>query len=970
MEQTPTSAEGRAEDAGTVSETFEFDIRQHQTGPGGAVRVRLHIRQATAMILFPSLTCPALVKEGEPVRLLIAAEEWFYQTHQADRKVQDFTGAHSSRMLLRLVAQHLKIRPFDDSLSDKIRPLVQDRPLLASASDAAQRLSVQYLGPLGSALRTVGGEERFVGYLRPEILDLCRRQRLTRLFQIVYQGPELTSGPTGALFDASWLIRTNRPQGQITPEHEPQDAWTLQFLEQDPYIGDSDFKYEIDVDSPEIDFTPRKDRPIRNFHPIWIGPANKPVLNPGHLTDVHVSSRQHAFTRVRPQLLPGYSPDIAARVNTSFETLRDLMDQFGEDPEVDFLFFTGDLIDYNRNYNPTPFLKGEKRTTGALWQAMNLDHLNARDASGQPVRDGKGHILPNTKDYPRGIDNAVMYSLFLRFMRKYGKPVFLVAGNHEAYTVPYGISARIHKEQIFSEKDNPEKAVEESRQTQARRREALQNGQADKGIKRANPGMPADHNLSIPEAILLYGPDFNRVIISNNFKSRNLDWFYTVFSPIQDFYFTWGEQCVIGLGWGDEEQYLAMPYSRGRQITGFLPWATESLSDRQLQLVESALQAKRRANLLACHFTLVNYDAPVPIAEEGEVNFNDTASVITHHSEGTFTNNRKPLYRLLLDGAFSCTLSGHSHRAAHYRITARDDGLVRHDFNVRGQAPCPRTGRYQPCPDGPQILVSASGGPIPVQNHHGELAGQGLDIPSGTQIRFSPEGKITDIRVRRTRNPKAKPRLSVVLDYADLLGGEDTSVGPLFSRFAQETDNGPFIIEVNPKMGLPKMQWIESIAVLKRTGKRVERVRSSLQYDIARNLYELRVDGEDIDASGVRAKTRYYVEVRASQNLKNIDPYTVYSMEDPWIWQARIISRQKEALKQLHQRLDATPGLVPRKVVEELEQRVREKNQGMEIQRDPKHGEIPDLRAYSRYFGKEYAFPWADKKPGTRTRKK
>ena len=124
------------------------------------------------------------------------------------------------------------------------------------------------------------------------------------------------------------------------------------------------------------------------------------------------------------------------------------MDQFGEDPEIDFLFFTGDLIDYNRNYDPTPFIQGNKRHTGELWQAMNLDNLNARDEHGQPQRDKNGRILPNTRDYPRGIDNAVIYSLFLRFMRKYNKPIFLVAGNHEAYTVPYGISARFQKEQI------------------------------------------------------------------------------------------------------------------------------------------------------------------------------------------------------------------------------------------------------------------------------------------------------------------------------------------------------------------------------------------------------------------------------------------------------------------------------------------------------------------------------------------
>jgi len=414
--------------------------------------------------------------------------------------------------------------------------------------------------------------------------------------------------------------------------------------------------------------------------------------------------------------------------------------------------------------------------------------------------------------------------------------VFLVAGNHEAYTVPYGISARAPIKRtvknmlksLYSTPEQPvETAVEASRRDQESHLDELKNGKTKKGT-RANDGMPADHNLSIPEAILLYGPDYNRVILggfltgdgNKNFNPRNLDWFYTIFSPIQDFYFTWGAQCFIGLGWGDDERFLA--FSHGFRKGAVLPWATESLSDRQLRLVKSALREKRPANLLACHFTLVNYDAPVPISEEGEVNFNDMAGAVTHHSEGTFTQNRKPLYRLLLDGAFCCTLSGHSHRAAHYCIMKKDDGLIRHDFRVRGQAPCPRTGRYEPAPDGPQILVSASGGPIPVQNHRGELAGKGLDLPSGTRLRFAPDGKITDIRVRRTENPRAKPRLSVALDYADLLGPEDDGPGTVFSRFEQTTQGGPFQIQVNPKMGLPETQWIENIRIFVQKGGAIE----------------------------------------------------------------------------------------------------------------------------------------------------
>lgn len=459
--------------------------------------------------------------------------------------------------------------------------------------------------------------------------------------------------------------------------------------------------------------------------------------------------------------------------------------------------------------------------------------------------------------------------------------------------------------------------------------------------------MPADHNLTILEAILLYGPDFNRVIISRNFKAQNLDWFYTVFSPIQDFYFTWGKQCMIGLGWGDKEQFLAMPYSRGRWFTGFLPWATESLSERQLRLMKSALREKRRANLLACHFTLVNYDAPIPIAEEGEVNFNDTVSSITNHSEGTFTNNRKPLYRLLLDGAFSCTLSGHSHRAAHYRISEKDDGPIRHDFKVRGCAPCARSGKYDLKNHGPHIVVSASGGPIPVQNHQGELAGQGLDLPSGTQIGFSPEGEITEIRVRRTRNPKAKPRLSVALDYADLLGPEDDGPGTVFSRFEQTTWEGPFQLEVNPNMGLPAIEWISDFQVFKFDRGAVKQMTSEFTFENGRQ-YQLKLN--DISEIAERDAS-YFVQVMIDNEICRHKNFEHYDPSTPWVWQIEFVSRQQEAIDRFRKSVDLSPEPIPEWVIVEREEQIRRNVNGYRVQRHSKFGEIPNLRKYSVDFG-------------------
>ena len=317
---------------------------------------------------------------------------------------------------------------------------------------------------------------------------------------------------------------------------------------------------------------------------------------------------------------------------------------------------------------------------------------------------------------------------------------------------------------------------------------------------------------------------------------------------------------------------------------------------------------------------------------------------------------------MLLDGAFSCTLSGHSHRAAHYRISEKVDGPIRHDFKVRGCAPCARSGKYDLKNDGPHIVVSPSGGPIPVQNHQGELAGQGLDLPSGTQIGFSPEGEITEIRVRHTRNPKAKPRLAVALDYADLLGPEDDGPGTVFSLFEQLTWGGPFQIEVNPQMGLPEVQWIKDIRVLVQDDNRIKSLNTEFSF-VKPGIYSLTVQESMFTKMlGISDKYSYYIEVHLHEGLKEHDYFNVYDVSDNWIWRCEFIDRQKEELEKFRRSIDLSPEPVPEKVIKMREADIRSRFNGMRIQRHKDFGEIPYLPDYSRYFGMEYKFPWKTRK--------
>lgn len=89
---------------------------------------------------------------------------------------------------------------------------------------------------------------------------------------------------------------------------------------------------------------------------------------------------KHVCANTKPKAAEP-SPEIGGLVTVTFETLKDLLDQMASDPEIDALVLTGDLIDYNRNFDPASvpdwqehFAKpGIIPSSGAkAWQARRL----------------------------------------------------------------------------------------------------------------------------------------------------------------------------------------------------------------------------------------------------------------------------------------------------------------------------------------------------------------------------------------------------------------------------------------------------------------------------------------------------------------------------------------------------------------------------------------------------------------------
>ena len=268
----------------------------------------------------------------------------------------------------------------------------------------------------------------------------------------------------------------------------------------------------------------------------------------------------------------------------------------GKDSNVDLLVLTGDLIDFNQNFDPTVASKNwqeDFKRPATMWKWMDPkrydDHV-----------DGK-------PPYPFYIDMLTIYSLMHDFMTRHDKPIVMLPGNHEAYEKPYGISPR-----------------------------AIQFwGLKPEGMQPANEGIPADHNLTVYEATLLYGPKYNDYRQIHNFESKYLEWFYMMFNPLSDFTFTYGDQSFTALAWKDSEQFLT------NFGGGMLPRANQAISPPQLKLLQAA--SKRGTDrILLTHFTFVSYGYQYQITERGEVNYNNfddlvvsKLTIMSNYEEGT-----------------------------------------------------------------------------------------------------------------------------------------------------------------------------------------------------------------------------------------------------------------------------------------------------------------------------------------------
>jgi len=477
---------------------------------------------------------------------------------------------------------------------------------------------------------------------------------------------------------------------------------------------------------------------LQIFHPIFII-DEKQYLNIGHMSDLHIVNRQCIINKTSVRVIDGdktsKSMPIGEMVHVAFNSVKNLMDQLGSSKEIDLLIITGDLIDYVRDYYPENHILD-----------TNSGSINKKIVWSECDLSGK--VDGDDSHYQMYSSYLVFIALLKDFYVKYKKPVFIVTGNHEVYRDPFGISPRVSY--TF-------------------------------GLKRANEGIPADHNLTIYEAILAFGKSYGKIVTSFNFTEKLFIWYYTVICPFTDYVYELINQIFMGLGWGKSEEMISWIDNDDYQGFGHLPRANKSISDNQKKLIEK-YTAKSKKKIFFSHFTFVSYDMTIADHDkkEGDIEY-DWACDYSEFDMGTFQVNRKVMYEEYIGDVgkykINIFLSGHSHRRGLYKYkeTSRwfDNSIKVKLYQFHGISNINQINKAENKTklnfNEPVFIVSDSAGSIPKKNYNNEFYSQGSTFPSASIIRFDKNGKYFEVAAIESKATNAKPRFAVSLDYVDII---------------------------------------------------------------------------------------------------------------------------------------------------------------------------------------------------------
>jgi hypothetical protein len=697
-----------------------------------------------AIILYPALLTPAVV------------------SHDVQNSFEVLLLAPSDPVFnAELVNRHLKISPGLDARKWATRrPLFETKPTAAEID--IQKLDTPRDGTLAteSLFRGIVDErfwDAFDAWQKKRAKEPATkgRPKLDTLYRVRIAGSciEKAAGPTAEDIDKV-IKETGSPPEGTWPNFEPQDDLVLSILLRmnGPDLrgqngrGTSCFALNEQQNREKVHLARANlEEPIRAYHPVFVY-ETLGFANIGHIADLHINSRQNYMARSPARVVDasGDGDDGATRLikdwvniysDNALSILGEMCRNAGDRPEIDVLLVGGDVIDHVRNVYPHGLVSEDRlsapTSAATIWRLLDPRGDNAC--------------------YQEFVDHLTFYSVMQHFCATRKRPAFLVSGNHDAYIAPYGISPR-------------------------------------KVGFLMNEGIPADHNLTFYEAILLFGEGFGEVDLWKGRKLHTelLQWFYGVFTPFRDYAVDLPKQRIVGLAWGDDEKKVfpggeADDQPESKLGVGFLPRADQAVLDPQLELFREAVSDRSKKVILSTHFTFVSYKNELPndpAPRHGSVGSDSYA----RNDWGTFQEKRPELYEEIHGAAgrggsrIQCVFTGHSHRKGLYYVTGGETkahvvnktSIVERVFPTLMYPlhdPAAVAGALRDHAALTPIVVSDSAGPLPRMNAHDEFGSWGSDRPAGTVVGFSADGILDCVVPVASTLSRATPRAVVAIDY-------------------------------------------------------------------------------------------------------------------------------------------------------------------------------------------------------------
>jgi len=778
----------------------------------GGSQFLLHKEGVRAVILFPSLATPGLVRYGSTMQVIIAVHEDSVESSTKQTVVAS-KGVRIDEETARLFHSHLRFMDWGGNYPARLEGGNAERQYMSHIWEIKQKGHMIYHDHMAAVARHKLGEYRgwclgklpsksdFLlhvydkdglqhpfGILHAAAVNIYSQHGYSYLFQLDFENFErFTVGKnvdeSGLLKELVWLYLDHDKLAEISDASKldlccskPNDEVLLPLFDEImmaglPYAQ----KHSLPVHAAgsvarglpvyqlhdaswympsrdEKNLESEKGFLFTSRHPVFI--SNKERLKLGAASDLHLSIRQSLYVKASPRVIhdvrgskdgENASENIGEMSHNFFSSSRSIMHEVAS--QSDILLIPGDLFDFCRNTNPE--VAGEVENTGRLWDILDFEKF--KDTHYSNFIDLLGFI-------------ALVYE---RYAEK--TPVYFISGNHDGYKEPYGISPRLH---VKSDKIN--------------------DGLPIFDFLSMNEGIPADHNLTYYEAVLLYGKKYASFYNITNFDREILGKVHCLLTPWKDCLVSYGAtQNLILLGWENSEAKVLQAFTYDA-----LPRASDACTAGQLALVDEAVEQRKKTkatNILCSHFTYASFTTvypflappknkkePVPNAYGliSGTEYRLVTDTATDTSVGTFFFRRSEMCEHIYAGNIQYTISGHSHRAGVYKLGSMskpieeykqvgDNSTLPAIFTAAALLPenaiTPEDYRQITLPKSTDhaILVCGSAGCYSRQNLRGEFGGIGLDKPQGLTLDTASR----TVNFVPLKGDKYKPRLAVLMDY-------------------------------------------------------------------------------------------------------------------------------------------------------------------------------------------------------------